>query len=557
MKFLSAISLSIITAAFLQSSLLAQQRDFIKDEGEVVEGEFLIKKELEITLPSAQRIFGKVPPEEINRTESEPLQYTLKDYNPELRDIPTRLRVLKLKDPVITEEPSSYLKLGFGNYFTPLFQLGLNSGADKQSVYGMKIDHLSSKNGPVDKEKSGNSRTSFDLFGKYIGGKASIDGDLEYNRLGYNFYGYEDTVAVSIDTLKQNFNDIRLGFNIKNSKAEAPFQYRIFGRAHNVSDKFDASEFGFKGGLAGNYQIGETMLAGLSLDYVFAAYKNPESLNRSLVRVYPRFVFEKNGFNIDAGFKVLNHNDTLNNENRTRIYPSLRVGYDITDEVTAYGSIDGDVEEFTFRHVVYDNPFVNGNLPMNHTIKNLELTVGLKGKLARMLAYDAGVRSAFYTNMFFYVNDPEAFNKFTLIYDEGTTALFQIFGSMSFVKSKVVGSTLSFRLNGYSTDKVAKAWHKPNFELDYSLWYNIFDKVKLSGDIFILSGIQAVDGRSDTQQTVSLDGAMDLNLKIDYILSERYSAFVSVNNLLNNNYERFYKYPTRGLLAIVGFSINF
>lgn len=557
MKFLSAISLSIIAAAVMQSSLFAQQSDFIKEEGEVVEGEFLIKKELEITLPSAQRIFGKVPPDEISKTESEPLQYTLKEYNPELRDIPTRLRVLKLKDPVISQEPSSYVKLGVGNYFTPLFQLGLNSGADKQSVYGMKIDHLSSKNGPVDKENSGNSRTGFGLFGKYIGGKASIDGDLELNRLGYNFYGYEDTVEVKRDTIKQNFTDIHLGFNIKNAKAEAPFQYRISGRAYNVSDSFDASEFGFKGGLGGNFQIAETMVAGISLDYVFNAYKNPESISRSLVRVYPRFIFEKNGFNIDAGFKVLNHNDTLNNENNTRIYPALRVGYDITDDVTAYGRLDGDVEEFTYRHVVYDNPFVNSHLPMNHTIKNLELTVGLKGKLARMLAYDAGVRSAFYTNMYFYINDPEAFNKFTLLYDEGTTSLFQIFGSLSYSKSKVFGTTMSFRLNGYNTDKVAKAWHKPNFELDYSIWYNIFDKVKLSGDIFILSGIRALDGRTGTQQSVSLGGAMDLNLKIDYILSERYGAFVSINNLLNNNYERFYKYPTRGLLAIVGFSINF
>jgi hypothetical protein len=557
MKFLSAISLSIIAAAVMQSSLFAQQRDFIKDEGEVVEGEFLIKKELEITLPAAQRIFGKVPPDEINKPESEPLQYTLKEYNPELRDIPTRLRVLKLKDPSISEESSSYIKLGAGNYFTPLFQLGLNSGADKQSMYGMKIDHLSSKNGPVDKEKSGNSRTTFGLFGKYIGGKASIDGDIELNRLGYNFYGYEDTVEVNRDTIKQNFTDIRLGFNIKNAKADMPFQYRISGRAYNVSDSFDASEFGFKGGFGGNYQIGETMVAGLSLDYVFNAYKNPESINRSLIRVYPRFVFEKNGFNIDAGFKVLNHNDTLNNENNTRIYPALGVSYDVTDDVTAYGRLDGDVEEFTYRHVVYDNPFVNNNLPMNHTIKNLELTVGVKGKLARMLAYDAGVRSAFYTNMYFYVNDPEAFNKFTLIYDEGTTSLFQIFGSLSYTKSKVLGSTLSLRLNGYNTSKVDKAWHKPKFELDYSIWYNIYDKVRLSGDIFILSGIQALDGRSEVQQTIRLDGAMDLNLKIDYILSERYGAFVSVNNLLNNNYERFYKYPTRGLLAIVGFSINF
>jgi len=283
---------------------ISQDKDFITDEGEVVEGEFVINKELEITLPSAQRIFSKVPPDEIDKKETQPIRYTFKDYTPELMDIPTRLRVLKLKDPEITQGPSSYLKLGFGNYFTPLFQLGVNSGPDKQASYGLKMDHLSSRNGPVDKQNSGDSRTSVGVFGKYIGNVASIDGDLEYNRLGYNFYGYDDDQEVDRDTIKQNFSDIRLAFNINNAEADAPFNYHIYGKVHHISDKFDASEFGFNGGVDGSYAIGESMVAGLTVDYNFDAYKNPESINRSLVRVYPRFAFVKNGFNIDAGFKV-------------------------------------------------------------------------------------------------------------------------------------------------------------------------------------------------------------------------------------------------------------
>jgi hypothetical protein len=557
MIFFNRLYIVVVALIVIAVPVMSQDRDFISDEGEVVEGEFVINKELEITLPSAQRIFGKVPPDEIDKKETQPIQYVFKDYTPQLIDIPTRLRVLKLKDPLITHGPSSYLKLGFGNYFTPLFQLGVNSGPDKQANYGLRMDHLSSKNGPVDKQNSGDSRTSFGVFGKYIGDVASVDGDLEFNRLGYNFYGYGDSEEVDRDTIKQNFNDIRLAFNINNAKADAPFNYHIYGRVHRISDKFDASEFGFNGGVEGNYAIGESMVAGLALDYNFGAYKNPESINRSLVRVYPRFAFVKNGFNIDAGFKVLSHNDTLNNKNKTRVYPSVKVSYDLTDNFSAYGKLDGDVEALTFRDVVYDNPYVNSSLPLNHTIKNMELTLGVKGKLVRFLAYDAGVRSALYKNMYFYINDPTAFNKFTLIYDEGTTSLFQVFASLSYMKSNVMGSTLSLKLNAYKTDEVAKAWHKPKLEFDYSIWYNIYNKVKLSADIFAISGIQAVDRRPATQQTVKLDAALDMSFKVDYILSERYGVFVSINNLLNRNYERYYRYPSRGLLAIVGVSVSF
>lgn len=557
MIFTRRIFLILISFFAGNLALIAQNRDFIREEGEVVEGEFVINKELDITLPTAQRIFIKVPPEELERRETEPLQYSFADYKPTLIDIPTQLRVLKLKDAVVTQSPASYLKLGFGNYFTPLFQLGLNSGASKQSNYGLKIDHLSSKNGPVDKDKSGDSRTTFGVFGKHIGGKASLEGDVEFNRLGYHFYGYEDTVAVNKEDIGQNFNDINLGFRIQNSKPETTVNYQVFGRVSHVSDKYDASEFGFDGGLKTDINISESVMAGLNLDYVFLAYQNPGSINRSLVRIYPKVAFLSNGFNIDAGFKVLNHNDTLNNENNTRVYPSVKVSYDLTDDFTAYGVLDGDVETLSYRNVIYENPFVNADLPLNHTIKNLELTAGVKGKLARMLAYDAGVSSIFYKNMYFYINDPEAFSKFTIIYDEGTTSLFQIFGSLSYTKARVMGASMSVRVNGYNPGELSKAWHKPALEFDYSMWFNIYDKLKISGDIFALSGIRALESRTEPQQTISLKGAFDLNLKLDYALSDRYGAFVSVNNLLNNNYERFYKYPSRGLLAIAGISVNF
>jgi hypothetical protein len=557
MSLINKVNILFLIGLLTVTTGMAQETDFIPDEGEVVEGEFVISKELEISLPAAQRLFQKVPPDELNKQETEPIQYTFQDYTPELSDIPTKLRVLKLKDTKITQGPSSYLTVGFGNYLTPLFQLGVNSGANKQSNVGLNISHLSSMNGPVDKKNSGDSQTEFGLFGKYIGGKASIAGDVGFNRLGYHFYGYDDGAEVSRDTIQQNFSDINLGFNIKTAAIETPFQYRIFGRAYHVSDKFDASEFGFRGGAAIDYQIGETMRAGLLLEYVFGSYRNPESINRSLVRVYPNFVYTNEVLSVDAGFRVLNYNDTLNNENSTGIYPVIKVDYGISDGLTAYAHLDGNVEEVTYRSVIYHNPYVNAMLPLNHTRKPMDLRVGVKGKAIQFLAYDAGIRAAFYKNMYFYINDPEAFNKFTMIYDEGITSLYQLYGSLSYMRNKVLGSTLSLKLNAYDVSDVAKAWHKPKFELDYSLWYNIYDKVKLSADIFILSGIQGVDRRFPAQQTVKLDPAADLNLKIDYKLSERYSAFVSVNNILNRNYELYYRYPTRGLLAIVGVSISF
>ncbi len=526
-------------------------------DGDVVEGEFIINKNLEITLPPAQRIVGQVPAEETDKRESEPLSYTFIRYNPKLPDITTRLRVLKLKDITPKTTLPGYVNIGFGNYLTPLVQAGFNTGVGKSSNYGIRFHHQSSTNGPVDKGNSGDGHTNLGIYGKSIGKTVSLDGNIAYNRDTYNFYGYEEGIEVSRDTIEQNYNTFRAGMVLANSQPETDVQYKAQAKFYQVNDKFDASELGIFGGVGADYELNDAMRVRLNLDMLFTFYRTDEKVNRSLIRIFPAFYYSAGGLTIDGGIKVVNHNDTLEYENSTRIFPSVIVSYDLTENITAYGAIDGDVDAFTFEKISTENPYVKAGLPLANTIRKFDLKAGLKGRLLQYIGFDAGVRSALYDNLYYYVNDSLEQNKFGIVYDEGTTALFQVFASLSYLKSDKLGSTLSIRLNGYSPGKVEKAWHRPAFELDYSLWYNFYDKVKIYTDIFAIGGIKALDQQTDPGSVVNLKGAMDLNLKIEYLLSEKLGVFISMNNLLNKKYELYYRYPTRGLLAIAGVSFNF
>ncbi len=527
------------------------------DEGEVIEGEFEINKELEIVLPSAQRVYEKVPPSELEPKNTEPLQYSFGEFRPELPDIRTRLRVLKLRTDKITVKPSSYIKLGFGNYLTPLIDIGVNSGPNKTGNVGARLHFLGSNKGPVDKQNSGASHTGAELYGKHIGGKASIGGEIGYRRDAYHFYGYDTGTEVDRDTIKQAFNDIYLGLNIKSHDIKSPLRYNIFARAYSVSDKYDASELGFKTGLDGSYILNDEMSANLTLSYLFNNYKNPDKIGRSLFRIYPSFTFALNGFSIDAGFKVTTHNDTLNNKKTTRIFPSVMLSYEFSDNVAAYGGLDGDVEEVTFRGLVRENPYLNRTASVNHTIKTLDVNAGVKGSLEQYFGFDVGFNWSLYKNLYFYVNDTLSFNKFNIVYDQGTTSLLRLYGSLSYTRGRRFGGSLMLRYNGYSTGKIRKAWHRPKFETDISFWYNFYDKVKLYTDFFVLSGIPAVDYRPDTPVITTLGAAADLNLRVEYVFSDKYNMFVSVNNILNNNYQLYNRYQVRGLLAMLGLSISF
>jgi hypothetical protein len=63
-----------------------------------------------------------------------------------------------------------------------------------------------------------------------------------------------------------------------------------------------------------------------------------------------------------------------------------------------------------------------------------------------------------------------------------------------------------------------------------------------------------VNGEQVLRQT---DKIVDLNLKVDYRFSDKFSTFVMGNNLLGRNYQRFVNYQNKGLQAIAGLSYTF
>ena len=74
-------------------------------------------------------------------------------------------------------------------------------------------------------------------------------------------------------------------------------------------------------------------------------------------------------------------------------------------------------------------------------------------------------------------------------------------------------------------------------------------------DVAVVYGEYYVVDENDN--TIELDNIIDLNFKIDYLLSEKFSAFLSLENILGNNYQRYYRYPVRGIQVMAGLSVSF
>ncbi len=251
----------------------------------------------------------------------------------------------------------------------------------------------------------------------------------------------------------------------------------------------------------------------------------------------------------------MSENDTLGNLDQLHFYPVFKADYTLADEFIVYGGLEGDIMANTLRSITLENPWLKPGTPLFHTNKTIEFYGGIRGKLIDRINYNTGLSLANYKNMYFFVNNTMDSTKFDLLYDQGNTALFRFFGEIGLAREELYRLDLRADFYSYGTEDIGEAWHKPSYRVSLSGSYNLYEKILLNADFFVLGGIKARE--VSTERAVDLDNVLDLSFKIDYLFSDRFSVFIDLNNIFGNNYQRLYNYPSQGFLGMFGASYSF
>jgi hypothetical protein len=545
--------LIIILVAVLGATHLSAQSQWGENR-QLEEANVIIEKDREIELPKANRRFEQAPPLPIKSDATENLRYDFKELSLRLATVDPQIRVFTIKEDPLDKLYGNYLKLGVGNYATTYAEYFTNNKRNERYSTGLHFKHLSSLVGPVDRRNSGTGTNELTVFGKAFTDPMTFSGSFQYHRDKYHFYGYDPNVEVSRDTIRQVFNGAVVSLGMKDNFKDSDISLKLDTDFRFLRDRFNAREGQFNANFDLGYQLSDVLSAGIESDLLVSQYSNIGSLNRSLFRIKPSFSFKIDELlSIKAGFNVVYENDTTSNNESVRFYPFAQASYQIANNIQLYGRVGGDVQANTLYSMVRENPYLKQNVDLLHTNKTLELAGGIKGSLLRNLAFDAGFSIGNYKNMYFFVNDKTDTTKFAIVYDEEGTNILNFYSELSLVPSE------SFRLGlrgdyfGYDTQKLAEAWHKPKYKLGLSGYYNIYNKIALSSDLYLLGGIKGLMG----ERTVELDKIIDLNIKMDYLFSERFAAFLSFNNIFSENYQLYLNYPTQGLLVMGGISYSF
>ena len=555
---------SLLTCTLVSWSvtLLAQQQPTRPTkEGEIDNQEITVEKSRKITLPPATRLFNKVPSVKPS-AEQRKLTYEFEDRKLTVGDPRIMPSVLS---PATTQADetsaySNYVRLGAGNYGSFLGEgfVGLNT-LSNLALEG-SVRHLSSAIGPVDGKNSAQSDTRVRVTGKYLADAFKLQADLGFDRNAYNFYGYSRAYAeqpsFDPDLIKQRLNTVNFRLGIENAKTENAIDYSLRTGITSLRDRFNASETDWGTNLNASLGISDNVFALLAAD-AYVTQRSDGSIvdNRNLFRVKPTFKYTSAKFTVTAGINAVNQTDQRQGINETRAFPVIDIDVVPVGNIHIFAGVDGDINRNTLRSFLAENKWLAQQVVLANTIKSLDVYAGTKGNLGGGFSYEGKVSYARYRNFYAFNNAVPDTSKFFVQYDGGLATVLTVSGQLSYAQKDKFRSTLKADFFGYSLDRLEQAWGRPQVTTTWTNSYILNKKLFVTADLYFYQGILNKNFISNTLYT--LKPIYDANVKIDYFLGKQVSAFVSLNNIFSQNYQRYLYYQSQGLNFLGGISYSF
>jgi len=545
-----------------------------QSKGEVKDQEFIIRKDRVLTVPVQPRIYEKLPvlPQAKGITD---FNYFANRYNLNLK--PLQLAATPAQKNYAPQKLNLYpgfVRAGYGNFASPLLEIRYMETELRDFNYSLQLNHQSFGKGPVLDEQSKESHSNLGFDGSYFLDLFEVYGGLKWEQDTYQFYGRDSVYEnfrdpADLEVTGNILNTIDLKAGIREIEKVGPFYYEAELSFRNFKDSYfvTESQFGFQA--KGIVKPLDDWTGAVGLSYFST---NPEDLDFSESRNYfairPNVSYKYEAFSFTAGLNIISENDSIADKSSDfRIFPVLKASYQFAPEFGFYGSFTGDVNRNTYYSFVMENPFSGPTNRLLNTVNNYKIQGGIEGQFQETFQYRAGIDVSRYNQLYFFVNNytqdfltsDEA--RFNLVYDD-KVSVFNINAELGFKISDFYSLSSRLDLFQYDLNQQPEAWHRPTWEFKVNNQVTPVDRLLIQANINFLGGIKArsstlLVGFDDPYEVIKLKTIADLQLKVDYGITERISIFAEGNNLLNGTNTRWLNYPVRGIQLIGGASFKF
>jgi hypothetical protein len=456
----------------------------------------------------------------------------------------------------------SWLKLGLGNYSTPLAELNISNLRSKDYAYGAYLYHKSSHGNlrllNNQKVPAGYSIDNVNLYGKRFFPTASLKGNLRFDHKGFNYYGYNTALFVDsfppIDHNNTKQRTYLLGFDLGlnstntdssylNYKINASYDY-FWDKSKNnesniiVEGRLDKNLFGLQMGL-------DLLVDNSKLNSAI------DTISNTILRFNPWISKRSTDWKFVLGFEAVTDVADISN---FYIFPRASLDIIIIENILVpFIGLSGELQKNNYQRLSAENQFIVPGLRLKNTNSNIIAYGGLKGNITSLIRFRADVSYTVYKNMHFFVNDTllPLQNQFTAVY--GDVDLITYHGQLVVQPSADVEVAIEGNYYDYNVFEQEKPWHKPVYDVKLDAEFKLSSKFTM-GAGFTVTGTRWVKDYLQPGGMFKIKPVADINMKLNYHYSKVFSLFAEMYNIADRSYLIWNQYPSQRFNFLFGLS---
>jgi hypothetical protein len=482
---------------------------------------------------------------------------------------------------------SSYVKLGIGSELMPLGEVFFNSKRSRKFLYGVHAKHLSSFGNFEGYAPAQFDRSRFNAYGSIHEKKYTVNSGVYYHNQGLHYYGWKiPTDSIDNKENRQRYQTIGGDFSFASHvKDTSKLNYSLGVKYQHFTSKkpevdslshWRGRENTFAFLASGKYQTKRDLFAlDFRIRYNGYAYgqkgdTNAFALdtgliaNNTIINLKPSIAtfLLNNRFKATVGFDFA---IDVNEKARAYVFPQIELKYSFFNNIfIPYLGVRGGIQQTTYNSLADRNEFILTNLVLKNENTPMDVYAGFKGTLSKRIGFHIGASFARIKDRAFFVTDTlySPSNKFSVIYDTLEQAMVE--GSLVYQWNEKLKIEGQGRYYSYSLLNNAYAWNLPVWQVILRGNYNLFDKFGVQLDFQLDGGrksllYQLEEGaiEENGQIAKNLGLIADVNLSVEYRYTKRISAFIQLNNMASQRYQRWYNYPVQPIQVMGGVTARF
>ncbi len=479
--------------------------------------------------------------------------------------IPTEYEVVPITAAKMVAESvprlyKSYLKLGIGNYLTPLAELNISSLRSSKFVGGFYFRHLSSQwnyeRNDKNKVDAGYANNDAALYGAKIMKYHVLKGEVDFSGNTVHYYGYNPLVDNVLDKNKIRQDILHGGASIDLASNYADssrmnYQLKIGYGYTNLKDKH--FEHAFNLGVNLKKMVVDNFLTG---DINFSYFKpsmNIDTAYHALFEFKPGFSRRTSDWKFSLGLNLTA--DVVGGKSTFNIYPEGILEFTAIDKILIpYFGVTGYRQANDYYAILKENPFIMPSLSVKSSNYKIIAYGGLKGNMGTHFAYNLSLKYASVGNMYFYINNAadslSLGNQFNTTYDD--VEILNYRGEFIYNQEQKLTLSLSGEYNQYTLSKLDKPFQKDILDFTLKGRYNLMDKIIAGASVYYVGKRFALPLNGTGY--AELKGIADINLSLEYRYTKLLSVFLHINNLAASRYYQWYQYPLQRFNFMAGFT---